>query len=553
MNYNDDELRNILGKGMNLEELLRLKADLDNSMRSAPPMTPSAPSMPATIVDKPFNVGSMPTDIGMLPSTPSSIAPDMNAQKLDFISKFGKGAGKVASSAGKYALPIAGAALDMATMEQLGEGSDQVLTPQNAMRAGNAKNELDNALDAMLMGNKNIMTPEPIEGANESIATEEDALTPAQQFISKYRKPASDVSTLDAQHAKENAMLEQMNDASRRNQLIAGLADAAAKVGSSIAGTKYGGEVGQSLDKVTKSLDESEKTKLSKSISDRKEKDSEKDKMMERRATQLGLAGVEELSDPNSAISQQAREMYTKLTGKELDASVSGYTLQKAGLPLGNLVQQSAAIDSKKELKAQEIETKLEQKMEKLSDDKKKFARDLRKELTTGEIGKAATSYHNSVRISEAMAEFNKNPTGYSDYATLMGGLKSLQGDESVVREAEIKLGMRAGSLFDKINNDISQLTTGKSLQPSQRKAIAKTIEALTAASKEQYMIRAQPIINQANFEKIPLDIIMPAELHQDAKAVAKENKNTAPHGNRVSQGGKSYTWDGNKYVEDKE
>ncbi len=130
----------------------------------------------------------------------------------------------------------------------------------------------------------------------------------------------------------------------------------------------------------------------------------------------------------------------------------------------------------------------------------------LRKEIFSGPGAKAYNNYLNSDRAAKSIEQFMKNPTGYSDYATLMGGLKALQGDESVVREAEIRLGMDAGSFQDKVLNRIEKLKSGKSLQPEQRKAVLEAVKILKDITKSQFLQTASPQLTQAERMGIPRD-----------------------------------------------
>jgi hypothetical protein len=100
---------------------------------------------------------------------------------------------------------------------------------------------------------------------------------------------------------------------------------------------------------------------------------------------------------------------------------------------------------------------------------------------------------------------FSQNPSGYSDYGTLMSSLKSLQGDTSVVREAELKLGKNATSLMNKASNALEQAVSGKSLQPEQRQQIVQVMGALSQGYDEAYRKAAAPTVETARKHGIPL------------------------------------------------
>ena len=94
-----------------------------------------------------------------------------------------------------------------------------------------------------------------------------------------------------------------------------------------------------------------------------------------------------------------------------------------------------------------------------------------------------------------------------------MGGLKVLQGDESVVKEAEIRLGMNAGSLGDKMKNYTDQIISGRSLQPRQREEIIKTVRALSDISKKRYLEEIKPFITTAQRKNLPLNELVSDEI----------------------------------------
>jgi hypothetical protein len=184
----------------------------------------------------------------------------------------------------------------------------------------------------------------------------------------------------------------------------------------------------------------------------------------------------EKLRDPNSDASKMTKQILARYglnvrTAKEA---------KDAGINVQNILLQEMAAQKAKELASM-----------KSTGEKgdKKFIRDLRKEATSGVLGKQYATFSTSQRMSSALSEFQKDPSGYKDYATLMGGLKSLQGDESVVREAEVRMGMSATSLFDSLQNQLQKAATGKLLQPEQRKQMVDTIRILSDISKNQYKL----------------------------------------------------------------
>lgn len=227
------------------------------------------------------------------------------------------------------------------------------------------------------------------------------------------------------------------------------------------------------------------------------------------------------MRNPNSEISKLVSDVAAKAGLIAPGSSVSAMTLKNSGINLGNLLATMEAAKGRKETAELNARAKSDKAETKLNDDQKKFARDLRKELTAGQLGKQYASYSTGERMGKSIAEFAKDPNGYSDYASLMGSLKSLQGDESVVREAEVRMGMGATSKIDSVKNDIQKAINGKMLQPGQRTNMINTLKILTDISKEQYLRSAEPILEQADREGISRDILLPGTLNGKPKESA--------------------------------
>lgn len=248
-------------------------------------------------------------------------------------------------------------------------------------------------------------------------------------------------------------------------------------------------------------------------------------------------AFAKDMDRPDSNISKLYRETARSMVAdsptlqknKELAAVLSGNIsaaeLQKFSPMLFNLVSNEQARMAKIEAAKEAAKAKADKATEEEAKDKKKFTRDLRKELTSGAYGTLYKNASVAQRSQASIAGFMKDPTGYSDYATLMGGLKTLQGDESVVREAEIRLGMQAGSFKEKVLNEIDRLRTGKSLQPKQRENILKSVKILHDVALEQYKQAVQPVLEQAEAEGIDTKLLMPGNILKDTMNQTKSNE----------------------------
>lgn len=245
-----------------------------------------------------------------------------------------------------------------------------------------------------------------------------------------------------------------------------------------------------------------------------------------------------EKEDPKSPMSKGYRDL-AKTMGFNVKGEASAADLEKLVPQLANIYNQEQARSARREDNLAKLaalkDARKEKEDAKTSLKKDKDVENFRKELDSGNLQKIKQSYNTAHRMSAAIDQFSKNPTGYSDYGTLMGGLKVLQGDESVVREAEIRLGMNAGSLGDKIKNQVSSVVSGKSLQPKQRQDIINTVKVLSDISKQRYLQEIEPIIVSANKRNLPLnelvneDILSELQKKQAAQGAQSQQPDRSP------------------------
>lgn len=281
-------------------------------------------------------------------------------------------------------------------------------------------------------------------------------------------------------------MLEEAQAKDDKNEFLTTMLRAAVQAGAALGMTKADYSGVEALEKQTKNVD----------------------KLKKRMDTDKAYRQMQEeakMADPNSAISKQLRSMLVQM-GYPTTDKMSAKQLQDMGVNVFNLLGQQ---------KAQEARLAVEQAkgVKTIDEKKKKFAQSLRKEATTGALGKQYSNLVQADRMLASISEFAKDPSGYKDYASLMGGLKALQGDESVVREAEIRLGMAAGSLADRIEANFSRYTSGKSLSENQRKELIKTVQILSNVARKNYMDAVAPILEQAEMEEIDKSLILPKSL----------------------------------------
>jgi len=283
------------------------------------------------------------------------------------------------------------------------------------------------------------------------------------------------------------SLLEQAKQSRDRQQLLANLGRAGETLSSAIGGMVRGGAVTKPTGTEFYKDLAKQAEKYVEDVGDQfkfKSAQEEKDRLSQRR-------------DPNSEESKFARDLL-KQQGITIPEAATAETLEKYAPWITNLYNQK----ENREARKQELQIRMAEiaSRKDLSTDQKQeaFIQSLRKETTSGALGKMFNNFSTTKKITKALSEFEKDPSGYTDYATLLGGLKALQGDESVVKEAEIRLGMNAASLADQVNNWTDRLISGRSLQPDQVKQIIKSVRILSGVARNQYKEAIQPIMNQA-------------------------------------------------------
>lgn len=294
---------------------------------------------------------------------------------------------------------------------------------------------------------------------------------------------------------------ELAKERANRNALFALLGKSATQIGGGLASLGAGSQVkidGSGFDDLLK-------------MSDRPLEQLKGKQSYDRAKAEMGDETA--MRDPNSEISRLVSDLAQKTGLIKPGQSVSAMSLKNAGVNLGTLLSTIEAGKARKEAAALAREQKIKEKESMLTERQRKFTQGLRKEATTGVLGKQYATFATGQRMQNSLEQFAQDPSGYKDYATLMGGLKSLQGDESVVREAEVRMGVNATSMINKALNYAQSAMNGKQLQPEQRKEMIDTIKILTDASRQQYMHSVAPILEQAQMEGIDPELILSGSL----------------------------------------
>jgi hypothetical protein len=139
------------------------------------------------------------------------------------------------------------------------------------------------------------------------------------------------------------------------------------------------------------------------------------------------------------------------------------------------------------------------------------FVRALRKELTSGELGKQFAGYNNATKAVSFFDKYLKDPnarSGSKDLVAFMASAKSIQGDDSVIREAEQKFVLNLGGLSDRLKGYAAKFFRGEVLPENVRKELQQALRLQQKNMHEQYMRGIKPIILQAQEEGIDLRLI---------------------------------------------
>ncbi len=323
----------------------------------------------------------------------------------------------------------------------------------------------------------------------------EDVVEDAAQVQQAQEQPTEDTDLAEATRKRDNLLTMMM------------MGKGAERIGTAISGT----ESDKSYLDLLKPMAES---KVGDVLTKRK---AEADKV-DLDTKKFNYAFAKDKDDPKSPSSKFYRDTLKELAsgakiGLKIPENLSAAEMERIYPNIINIVNAKEAREARAAQVAIASGTKRQAAKEKTDDEKKKFTSDLRKELTSGQYGKLWANVNNAQKASESITKMMQDPSGYSDYSTLMSGLKALQGDESVVREAEIKLGISATDFKSKIQNQIDMLRKGTSLQPKQRQDILNTVKFLQETTTGLYKDAIQPQLLQAQEEGIDTRMLIPGNI----------------------------------------
>lgn len=221
-----------------------------------------------------------------------------------------------------------------------------------------------------------------------------------------------------------------------------------------------------------------------------------------------------EKNDPNSALSKQYQEL-VKSMGIPVKGNESAATLIKALPFIQQYQSQKENREARREmaaLKREEIAASKEQrKEEKLGG----FIKDARNFATTGEMGKIRTRLVKAENSIELFDKYSKgSPTGAKDLAGFFGFMKGVQQDDSVIREAEARLGLSLGSLSSRMQGQLAKFFRGEMFAPEQRQQMLEVLKIQADQLKREYTDGLKPVYEDLK--------VQPGMTKKDAKTEIK-------------------------------
>lgn len=196
-----------------------------------------------------------------------------------------------------------------------------------------------------------------------------------------------------------------------------------------------------------------------------------------------------------------------------------------------------------KEIKVKEAEAKQRKAQHKMSTD-------IRKEVMKDKIFSQADEVDmNLAKVDELL---KSPPSGVSDEVLLVSFQKALD-PGSVVREGEFARTVEGTSIVNQLVTLRDKLATGKRLTPELRQNIVDSMRAMQRAVRGVKERRLIPYENEIEMYDLPRDIILSGGGSSfGGGSGGSEQTKSAPHGQRVKQGDKTYTWNGSEYVEER-
>jgi hypothetical protein len=245
-----------------------------------------------------------------------------------------------------------------------------------------------------------------------------------------------------------------------------------------------------------------------------------KQKAMESEVMGLKLRQEQLSHAPDSGMSTAARSFYgqqlERIGMKDMANLIQSQKMSQAQVEdilgknnLQSLVAQFDSTQARKELKQVESNIKQESLEAKKQEKVGSIEDMLRKETSAID---QKVKYSDLKAHMETLGEQLKSPNGVVDVALLYNFMKSLD-PESVVRESEIDLTLRASSPLAKAFNLPRKFTKGDILPPETRTKMINYMQSELAAKAKLMGARLAPHINRAEKAGADLSSILPTDV----------------------------------------
>lgn len=201
---------------------------------------------------------------------------------------------------------------------------------------------------------------------------------------------------------------------------------------------------------------------------------------------------------------------------KQADSLVAQGDKENALLSKQILTQEM--LKAKKEASQLKTQEKADVSKEKKQQKIEELTQSFRKELTGGNLGKMYNAVMAANRAKMLIEDARRDPNGFKDFGILLNTLRALQGDDSVIRGPELKMGQEVGSILDRIEGPIRRLKSGETLTARQREMLSEASDSLIGAAKRQAGVMFGPTLTQADELGIPRRKLIGTNLLDDTE-----------------------------------
>jgi len=256
-----------------------------------------------------------------------------------------------------------------------------------------------------------------------------------------------------------NEQLMRARESENQGRLGAGLGEAAQRLGAAIAGVEVG-DVSPWKQQAQAAEGRVKKVKELKDIQEEIRR-----------------------NDPSSPESESARALLKDL-GINVPKTVTAAFIEKN-------YQHFNLLASKREADARRKSEKEDAKEEKLGS----WIAGARRYATTGDLGKVRSRLIKAENSIDLFDKYSKgDPSGAKDLAGFFGFMKTIQQDDSVIREAEARLGLSLGSLSSRMKAKMARFFKGDMFSAEQRQEMLEVLKIQRDQLRQEYTIDLKPL-----------------------------------------------------------